>query len=649
MAKRIGEKLMEAGLVSAEAIDQALQHQKITGGRLGDCLVDLGLVQEAVLLRFLAQEYQTRFVTAAKLASVKIPADVLDKVPVRVAEAQDVLPIGYDAERKVLSVVMAEPQKQELVTEIALVTEMNEVFPMIGMRSAIRAAIRKHYYGDPTAFAALEAGGPQPMARPSAPGSSPSLEPSRIGPAPSDRTGISSPGGKTSSRRQPHPAARDAGRGARQRRRERLPRDPQHPGRAAGDAPQGVPRALGAGGPAVGAHRAAHRACRPARWPTPPSRPTCTTWAREPDKHFTLPLLSLQSDAKAEAKRYVRAPIKLFETVHLHGGVNTILAQLYEFYDGTGVPQGVKGEDIAAGARIIAAVDAFFDLTRNPFNVLGRVMPKTEALPWMRDQGGMLFDPVVIDALVTLQSGDLLRQRMENDGRQIFVADPDEGRAHRPAGLAGQAGPGGADGAQARRASSTACLQNEADTVVVGLAYGVGDIVALAQFVRARPESASLPIIVLGDPTDAQSKERLVQAGVTAFVPLPINPDPAATLILNAYLDRTQHGGPGHVVRGSFDEFPPADLARLLGGSRKSGRLQVRNGPQEGHLLFERGRVVFATFADKKGDAAMAALFSQPQAEFQYDPEVLLAEMPNIERDLEVLARQLEKAPPPPA
>ena len=50
-AKRLGEKLVEAGLVSAEAVQQALAQQKITGHRLGDCLVDLGLIQESALLR----------------------------------------------------------------------------------------------------------------------------------------------------------------------------------------------------------------------------------------------------------------------------------------------------------------------------------------------------------------------------------------------------------------------------------------------------------------------------------------------------------------------------------------------------------------------------------------------------------------------
>jgi CheY-like chemotaxis protein len=186
-----------------------------------------------------------------------------------------------------------------------------------------------------------------------------------------------------------------------------------------------------------------------------------------------------------------------------------------------------------------------------------------------------------------------------------------------------------------------AVLSNEADTVAVGLGYGVADLVALVQFIRARPESSSMPVHVLGDPTDPASRERLVQAGVTGFIPLPLSPDDAANTLRGAYFDRIQHGGLGHVVRGSYDELAPLELSKVLGKSRKSGRLVIRNGPQEGYLQLERGLVVYATFLDKKGEAAIQPMLTLPQADFVFEPESLLTEMPNVERDINVIARGL--------
>jgi hypothetical protein len=67
----------------------------------------------------------------------------------------------------------------------------------------------------------------------------------------------------------------------------------------------------------------------------------------------------------------------------------------------------------------------------------------------------------------------------------------------------------------------------------------------------------------------------------------------------------------------------------------------VRNGPQEGYLQLERGLVIYAAFADKKGDAAIQPLLTIPQADFAFDPEALLTDMPNVEKDIDLVARQL--------
>jgi response regulator RpfG family c-di-GMP phosphodiesterase len=639
--KRLGERLIEAGLVSAEAVERALSHQKITGHRLGDCLVDLGLLPETTLLRILAAEFKTRFVSAEKLAKARIAPEVLDKVPVRMAEKMDFLPIALDPERKILSVVMAEPQNEALLKEIALVTEMNEVFAYVGMRSAIQAGIKKHYYGDPTAFAALEAGrGVQGLTQDVKSGAYEGSSDSRVAAIGdvSSRTSISG-AGRTSSRINPTQL------------REAL-------GVVRGTVGENdfvetlnilvglleLPRKDFRGHSAQVARQSALIARHMGVQPREVAHISIAAYlhdlGKRADRHYTLPALATKAELKSEARRYVRAPIKLFETVHLPGGVNAVLAQLYEAYDGSGVPQGVKGEEITIGARIISVVDAFFDLTRNPFNPFGRVMAKGEALDYLRSQSGVLFDPLAVDALGVLTSGELLRQRVENDGRQVFIADPDEGvrtdlvDALTRVGLVVQT-------ALKLDGIIDAVLANEADTIVVGLGYGVGDIVALTQFVRARPESASVPVLVLGEPTDPAIRERIVQSGVTGFVPLPLQPDDAAGIIRAAYVDRIEHGGVGHVVRGNFDELDAAELAKLLGTGRKSGRLSVRSGTHEGYLQLERGRVVFAALADKKGDDAIAPLLALPRADFQFDPEALLTDMPNTDRALELIARNL--------
>jgi hypothetical protein len=54
--------------------------------------------------------------------------------------------------------------------------------------------------------------------------------------------------------------------------------------------------------------------------------------------------------------------------------------------------------------------------------------------------------------------------------------------------------------------------------------------------------------------------------------------------------------------------------------------------------------VLHASFAEKKGEQALTELLALSQAEFQFDPEWVLSDMPNVDKDLEVLARKLPSA-----
>ncbi|WP_223634395.1 HD domain-containing phosphohydrolase [Corallococcus sp. EGB] len=655
MAKRLGERLIEAGLVTPGAVEQGLEHQKITGHKLGDCLVELGLLQEAALLRLLANEFQTRFVTADKLAKVRIDTKVLDKLPVRLAEAQNVLPLAVDPERKLLSVVAAEPQNKSLLDEIALVTGMSEVYAYIGLRSAIAAAIRKHYYGDPTAFTTLLEG-PAPNSGPRRP-DTPSN--THVGTEPG-RGGSSAGRSPTSlsmrletdarMRLQRSGSGTNVARVSTQRREPGGPRGlisdtdyvetlslmvglleqdrPRHRGHSAQ-----LARQAGIVGQRMGMPHKELAALSIAAYLHDLGKP--------PERHFSLASNAANPEWKAQAKACCRAPTKLFETVHLPAQVNTILAQLYEAWDGSGTPQGAKGEDITLGARILAAVDSFLELTKNPGNAFGRVFSKTQALEHLRTNAGVLYDPVVADIVGQLQSGELLAHRLASEGRQVLIAEPDETTrgelleavlkqelvAHALSTL-----DGALDG----------LARQDCDVLVVSLRLGQQEVMDLLEAVRSMPESAGLPIAVVGEP-DAQARERLLMAGATAVLS-PSDKAEVARTVLSLFQDRVQHNGPGRVVRGSFDELPPKELLRTLGGGKKSGKLQLRSHTLEGSLHLERGRVVHAAFGGHAGEPALQALLKLKQADFVYDPDALLLDMPQLDQDLEVLANALTPA-----
>jgi putative nucleotidyltransferase with HDIG domain len=72
----------------------------------------------------------------------------------------------------------------------------------------------------------------------------------------------------------------------------------------------------------------------------------------------------------------------------------------HEHYNGAGYPEGLKGEQIPVGARILHVADAFEAMTSNrPYrNSLGQ----KEAIKRLGENSGQQFDPAVIDAFLRI-------------------------------------------------------------------------------------------------------------------------------------------------------------------------------------------------------------------------------------------------------
>jgi putative two-component system response regulator len=77
----------------------------------------------------------------------------------------------------------------------------------------------------------------------------------------------------------------------------------------------------------------------------------------------------------------------------------------HEHWDGGGYPAGLAGEKIPLAARITAVADVFDALTHErPYKQAWEIEP---SLAHIAERAGSQFDPGVVDAFVTLASGDL--------------------------------------------------------------------------------------------------------------------------------------------------------------------------------------------------------------------------------------------------
>ena len=85
---------------------------------------------------------------------------------------------------------------------------------------------------------------------------------------------------------------------------------------------------------------------------------------------------------------------QILEQVQFPYPVAPIVLSHHEKWDGTGYPNGLKGEEIPIGARILSAVDALDALASD--RQYRRAHPLDEAMKMVAAESGRTFDPAVI-------------------------------------------------------------------------------------------------------------------------------------------------------------------------------------------------------------------------------------------------------------
>ena len=96
---------------------------------------------------------------------------------------------------------------------------------------------------------------------------------------------------------------------------------------------------------------------------------------------------------------------ELLQPIRGMSGVAEIVLNHHEFFDGRGYPSGLSGERIPIGARIFSVVDAFDAITSDrPYRA---AQPFSAARREIQKQRGRQFDPLVVDAFLSLAESEL--------------------------------------------------------------------------------------------------------------------------------------------------------------------------------------------------------------------------------------------------
>ena len=137
---KLGETLRFFGILSGAEVDGALERQANDGGRLGTCLLDSGIVDEATLLAALGAQLKVETADAATLAAVPLSNAAL--LPARAALVASAIPLARH--ERTLEVAMLDPDSMPLLDELAAVSRLT-IVPRLALEVRLAECLERLY------------------------------------------------------------------------------------------------------------------------------------------------------------------------------------------------------------------------------------------------------------------------------------------------------------------------------------------------------------------------------------------------------------------------------------------------------------------------------------------------------------------------
>ena len=100
-----------------------------------------------------------------------------------------------------------------------------------------------------------------------------------------------------------------------------------------------------------------------------------------------------------QIKKHPTIGAQILEPLTFLGGVVDLVRQHHEHFDGSGYPEGRKGEDILLGARVIHVADSY-EAMRSARSYRKIPLMKEEAILEIKLNSGTQFDPKIVDAFL---------------------------------------------------------------------------------------------------------------------------------------------------------------------------------------------------------------------------------------------------------
>ncbi len=138
--KRLGDMLVEAGVVDDMQRSAAVGEQKQWGGKLGSILIRMGFIDEKSVATVLEKQLGRKCIS---LKNKEIPLNVLGMVKPDIAKKYHVIPLDFS--KSILSIAISDPNDLGTLDDLSFMLGVN-VKPVLALECEIKNAINQYYH-----------------------------------------------------------------------------------------------------------------------------------------------------------------------------------------------------------------------------------------------------------------------------------------------------------------------------------------------------------------------------------------------------------------------------------------------------------------------------------------------------------------------
>jgi response regulator RpfG family c-di-GMP phosphodiesterase len=605
---RVVERLAAAGVISAEQAEAALNQQRVVGGRVEEALLDIAALGETALLKFIAAEHKTRFVSSDKLARADIAPATLGLISKKMAEQETVFPVLFDNKEKVLSVVTPDPDNPTLLKQIQIAAGVKQVRALVGRPLAVKAAIAKAYNGDIHAFAMLDRGAHEQFTsmlnvfeRNLV--SEESMAVALAGEPKKER--VLSQGDLEKGGSQSHQGMASESYletlnvlvSLLENTRADLRGHSAH-----------VARLVKKIAERIGLPEAQSASLQIAAY--------LHDLGKMSAYHLTALNVSEYQGHQAAAKKCYKAPLRLLEVVSLPQDARQALEFMYERFDGSGIPGDFTGKEIPLGARLLAIADTYADLTQSPRNPFRKTLRPAQACEVLGRYRGKIFDPNLVDLFRHTVTGEDLKARLLANRHIALLVEPDpEESTVLELRMIEQ----GFEVRLAREAEAALKVLETEEVAIVVSELELGNHDGFGLYTEAKKRDKAPPWVFVTGRSGRTDAQKAFELGVADYMTKPVSAD-LLVAKLKQIIERDASSTGARGVAGSLQEMGLPEMVQVLWHGRKTGSLKIRNRKEQGEMHFVQGQVFNAMWGPLRGEEAFYAMLALPEGDFTLDP-----------------------------